>query len=110
MTISEFLPYANDILIKQITPENFDEITDGTVVFSITVARGRKPKNERAITWAGYTMCIHSLYRNAARDFVRITDRGEPTAWLQDEQYLAIAHGPLKWGVFQINPKGRTSW
>lgn len=34
----------------------------------------------------------------------------EPTAWLQDEQYLAIAHGPLKWGVFQINPKGRTSW
>lgn len=78
MTISEFLPYANDILIKQITPENFDEITDGTVVFSITVARGRKPKNERAITWAGYMMCIHSLYRNAARDFVRITDRGEP--------------------------------
>lgn len=34
----------------------------------------------------------------------------KPMAWLQDEQYLVIAHDPLKWGVFQINPKGKDSW
>lgn len=34
----------------------------------------------------------------------------EPTARLQDEQYLAIAHAPLKWGIFQINPKGKDTW
>ena len=33
----------------------------------------------------------------------------EPTARLQDEQYLAIAHNPLKWDIFQINPKGKDS-
>lgn len=117
MTISEFLPYANDILIKQITSENFDEITDGTVVFSITVARGHKPKDERAITWAGYMMCIHSLYRDAARDFVRITDRGNPGVKCIPARSLDEKNGtetlymakPLPVGDARINQHW-TSW
>lgn len=78
MTINEFLPHANNIIIEEITPDTFDNITDGTVLFGITVARGSKPKTERAVTWAGYMMSVHSRYRDRARDFLHLTNRGNP--------------------------------
>ena len=59
---------------------------------------------ELTTTWSPSKEPDQRLYHMVIADTV-----SEPTARLQDEQYLAIAHNPLKWDIFQINPKGKDS-
>lgn len=60
---------------------------------------------ELTTKWSPLKEPDQRLYHMVIADTV-----SKPISWLYDEQYLAIARDPLKWGVFQINPKGKTSW
>lgn len=61
--------------------------------------------SELTTKWSPSKEPDQRLYHMVIADTV-----SEPISWLYDEQYLTIAHDPLKWGVFQINPKGKESW
>ena len=56
MTAKEFFECNKDILVQRITLEEFQSLTDGTVVFGITVARGNTPLEDRQIRTVGYHM------------------------------------------------------
>lgn len=79
MTINEFLPYVKDILGPEVGPNKFDTVTEGTAMFAITVARGNKPKDERAIINASYLMAINAHSAPEIIDFIGLTDRGRAT-------------------------------
>lgn len=66
MTVKEFIDKNSDILVSRITPVDFNDLTDGCVVFCITAAVGNKPVMERAVRTAGYQMVVATSHKPGA--------------------------------------------
>ena len=60
MTAKEFAEKNSDILLRKMTSDDFMELTDGCVLFCITVPKGNIPMEERQVRTAGYQMVAHT--------------------------------------------------
>lgn len=58
MKVEEFFKQNSDILIAPITEEEFQKLTDGTVIFVITCYDSKLPQLERTIRSVGYQMVV----------------------------------------------------
>lgn len=64
MTAQEFINQNQDILVSPVSLADFQNLTDGTPLFCITVAAGNKHPMDRAVKTAGYQMVVATT-RNA---------------------------------------------
>lgn len=58
MTAKEFVAKNQDILLRRMTEEDYQKLTDGAVLFCITVYRSNKPLEERTVCSANYEMVV----------------------------------------------------
>lgn len=58
MTAAEFVVKNADILTKVVNTADFDNLTDGCVVFMVTTAPGQKDIKDRVVRNAGYYMVV----------------------------------------------------
>lgn len=58
MTAADFIKKNADILVKAVNTAEFDNLTDGCVVFMVTTAPGQKDITERVVRNAGYYMVV----------------------------------------------------
>ncbi len=63
MTVAEFIKANNDILTDVLNENNFNNLTDGCVVFMVTSTPGQKNIKDRVVRNAGYYMVV-STNRN----------------------------------------------
>lgn len=60
MIAKEFVEKNPDILLCRMTIEDFHALTDGCVLFCITVPKGNKPLEERQVRTVGYQMVVYT--------------------------------------------------
>lgn len=58
MKVKEFVGKNADILISELTPAAFDDLTCGQVVFVINTSNGTKPIMDRPVLSCGYHMVV----------------------------------------------------
>lgn len=64
MTAKEFANNNSDIVLERLTLEEFQELTDGDVVFCVAVSRGSKPSEERKVLNVGYHLVANTYGSN----------------------------------------------
>ena len=58
-TAKDFAEQNKDILLRRLTEDDFHKLTDGTVLFCITVGSGKNtPMEERQIRSVGYQLVV----------------------------------------------------
>lgn len=72
MIAAEFIRNNADILTGVMHPRDFNNLTDGCVVFVITTTPGSKNIQDRAIRNAGYYMVV-STYRDTTNRLINAT-------------------------------------
>lgn len=71
MTVKDFYEANKDILLAPVSSEEFQQLSDGMVVFCVSNGGGNKPTEERIVRAVGYRMVV-AMERNTSGEIVTV--------------------------------------
>ena len=64
MTAKEFANNNSDVILERLSFTEFQALTDGCVIFCITVVRGSRPSADRKVINAGYHLVANTRVKD----------------------------------------------
>lgn len=77
MTLDEFKKNNGDVMLSEPSWDELKTMANGAALFYVSLSTGRKPKNQRAIKWAGHALTA-GMTADGGLELLRLTAEGNP--------------------------------
>lgn len=88
MTLEELKRKHGDVVLGEPSWDDLKALANGAALFYVSLSRGRKPKDERNILWAGHVLTC-GMTADGGLTFLRMTAHGNPKMGIVYRQNIA---------------------